>query len=232
LRGCVLRKVQTVVICLVLAVLVCCQPPPISLSPLPSRIDRMEGHASLMISGDQGTARSKFSFLFQLPDRGRIDVTGTLGSVLYRIVIQEGAAYFVVPSKKVYWQGHEKEIIDKFMGFRLSLAEMISLLSGNWNEQEMLHNEDLESWLFVKDRDGRIVSGQREDLRFKIEEFIGDTPFARSLLFQHPLSTGQVKVLSINLNLPIRPSVFSTEFTERYQPKTWAEIQELINHAH
>jgi len=95
----------------------------------------------------------------------------------------------------------------------------------------MLHNEDLGNWSFTKDHDGRIVSGQREDLRFKIEEFIGDTPFARRLIFKHPLSTGQVKVLSVNLNGPIKPSVFSTEFIERYQPKTWTEIQELLNHA-
>ena len=226
-----MRNVQAVVICFILAVLACCQPPPISLSPLPSRIDRIEGHASLAISGDQGTARSKFSFLFQLPDRGRIDVTGALGSVLYRIVIHEGKAYLVVPSKKVYWQGQEEDIIDKFMGFRLSLAEMINLLSGDWSGQEMLRNESLGKWSFTEDQDGRIVSGLREDLWFRIEEFIGDTPFARRLQFKHPLSTGQIKVLSLDLNRPIKPGVFSTEFVKRYQPKTWAEIQELLNHA-
>ena len=166
-----------------------------------------------------------------MPDRGRIDVTGALGSVLYRIVIHEGEAYFVVPSKKVYWQGQEEDIIDKFMGFRLSLAEMINLLSGNWSEQEMLRNESLGKWAFTEDQDGRIVSGLRDDLWFKIEEFIGDTPFARRLQFKHPLSTGLVKVLSIDLNRPIKPGVFSTEFVKRYQSKTWAEIQELLNHA-
>ncbi|UCE42441.1 MAG: hypothetical protein JSV17_05640 [Candidatus Aminicenantes bacterium] len=227
-----MRKAQTFVICFVLAVLACCQPPPLSLSPIPSQIDRMEGHASLVISGDQGTARSKFSFLFELPDRGRIDVTGALGRVLYRIVIHEGEAYFVVPSKKVYWKGQEEEIIDKFMGFRLSLTEMINLLSGNWRELEMLHNEGLRDWSFAEDQDGRIISGQREDLWFSVEEFIGDTPFARRLRFKHPESTGQVKVLSVDLNRPIKPNVFSTKFIEKYQPKTWAEIQELLNHAH
>ena len=191
----------------------------------------MEGHASLTISGDQGTARSKFSFVFELPDRGRIDVTGALGSVFYRIVIHGGDSYFVIPSKRAYWQGKEEDIIDKFMGFRLSLAEMINLLSGNWSEGEMLHNQDLEDWTFVKDRDGRIISGQRMDLWFEVEEFIGDTPFARRLHFEHPSSTGQVKILSLALNRPIRPGVFSSEFTERYKPKTWAEIQELLNNA-
>ena len=231
MRGCVLRKIQAVAICFVLAIISSCQPPPVSLSPLPSRIDQIEGHASLTLSGDQGTARSKFSFLFQLPDRGRIDVTGALGSVLYRIVITGGEAYFVVPSKKVYWQGPEEEIIDKFMGFRLNLGEMINLLSGGWDGQKTPQKEDLENWSFARDEDGRIDSGQRQDLWFKIEAFIGETPFAQRLIFGHPLSTGQVKVLGINLNRPIKPNVFSTKFIEKYQHKTWEEIQELLNHA-
>jgi hypothetical protein len=214
-----------------MALMVCCHISPISLSPLPSRIEQIEGHASLVISGDQGTARSKFSFLFDLPSRGRIDVTGALGSVLYRIFILDGDAYFVVPSKKVYWQGREEEIIDKFMGFRLNLDEMVNLLSGNWDREEVLRNEDLENWSFVRDRKGRIISGQRQDLRFDIEEFIGDTPFARRLIFEHPLSTGQMKVLSINLNRPVKENVFSKKFVMKYQSKTWKEIQELLNHA-
>jgi hypothetical protein len=214
-----------------MALMVCCHISPISLSPLPSRIEQIEGHASLVISGDQGTARSKFSFLFDLPSRGRIDVTGALGSVLYRIFIHDGDAYFVVPSKKVYWQGREEEIIDKFMGFRLNLDEMVNLLSGNWDREEVLRNEDLENWSFVRDRKGRIISGQRQDLRFVIEEFIGDTPFARRLIFEHPLSTGQMKVLSINLNRPVKENVFSKKFVMKYQSKTWKEIQELLNHA-
>jgi hypothetical protein len=184
-----------------------------------------------VLAGDQGTARSKFSFLFQLPDRGRIDVTGALGRVLYRIVILGDNAYFVVPSVKAYWKGEEEEIIDKFLGFRLSLTEMINLLSGSWNQQEMLRDEGSENWSFTKGRNGRIISGQREDLWFKIEEFIGETPFARRLQFKHPWNTGQVKILSIKLNPPIKQGVFSTKFAEKYQPKTWEEIQELLNHA-
>ncbi len=182
-----------------------------------------------MISGEQGTARSKFSFLFQLPDLGRIDVSGALGSVVYRIFISEGEAYFVVPSRKVYWQGQEEEIIDKFMGFRLNLAEMINLLSGNWKKEDARQKEDLESWVFSRDQKGRIVFGQRDELRFEVKEFIGETPFARRLIFEHPLSTGQVKILSLSLNRPIKENVFSKKFVDTYQPKTWAEIQEMLN---
>jgi hypothetical protein len=230
-RGCFVKKALMAVICFAAGFLVCCQPPPISLSPVPSRIERIEGHASMTITGDQGTARSKFSFLFQPPSRGRIDVSGALGSVLYRIFIHDGEAYFIVPSKKVYWKGQEEDIIDKFMGFQLNLAEMINLLSGNWHQEDLVRKEGLGNWIFVKDQKGRIVSGQREELRFEVKAFIEDTPFASRLIFEHPLSTGQVKILSINLNRPIKPSVFSKKFIEKYQPKTWAEIQELLNHA-
>lgn len=219
------------IVCIAAAVSACCRVSPLSLSPLPSRIERIEGHASLTISGEQGTVKSKFSFLFHLPSRARIDVTGALGSVLYRILIHDGGSFFIVPSKKVYWQGQEEEIIDKFLGFRLSLHEMVNLLSGDWNQEEPLRNENLSSWSFVTDRKGRIISGQREDLRFAIKEFIGDTPFASRLEFEHPLSSGLVRVLGINLNRPIRENVFSKAFVAKYQSKTWAEIQELLDHA-
>ena len=230
-RGCFVKKALAVVICFVVGFLTCCQVAPISLSPLPSRIERIEGHASLIITGDQGTARSKFTFLFQLPNRGRIDVSGALGRVVYRIFILDGEAYFIVPSKKVYWKGQEEEIIDKFMGFQLNLVEMINLLSGNWKQKDLEGKEELGNWIFLQDQKGRIVSGQRDDLRFEVKEFIEDTPFARLFMFEHPLSSGQVKVLSINLNRPLNPSAFSKKFVEKYQPITWAEIQELLNHA-
>jgi hypothetical protein len=225
------KKAFVVAICLLLGFISGCQAPPISLSPLPARVDRIEGHASLHITGDQGTARSKFSFVFQLPGQGRIDVSGALGSILYRIFIHQGKAYFIVPSKKAYWEGMEEEIIDKFLGFRLTLNEMIHLLSGDWGREGPMGEKKRGDWVFTKDRNGRIVSGQRNDLYFEVKSFIEDTPFARLFIFMHPLSTGQVKVLSISLNRPIHPNAFSTKFTEKYQPKTWAEIQELLNHA-
>jgi hypothetical protein len=230
-RGNTVRKTCVVVICLAMGIISGCQAPPISLTPLPSRIDRIEGHASLSITGEQGSARSKFSFVFQLPSKGRIDVSGALGSVLYRIFITDADAFFILPSKKVYWKGKEEDIIEKFMGFRLNLYEMINLLSGKWDMQSPGGQNELEGWVFVKDLKGRIVSGYRKDLRFEVKAFVEDTSFVRQLHFEHPLNTGQVKVLSIGLNRPINPKAFSKEFIERYQSKTWEEIQELLNHA-
>jgi len=226
-----LRKIQFIGICFLLLFLFSCQPSHISLTPLPSRIERIEGHASLRIVGDQGSTRSKFAFVFRLPDQGRIEVSGALGRILYRIVIVEGESYFIVPAKKVYWQGHEEEIIDKFLGFRLNLDEMINLLSGKWRGEDVGIEAGTHGWTLVKDQKGRIVSGKRGDLWFRVMEFIDNTPFARYLVFEHPLSSGQLKILHIGLNQPINERIFSKQFLERYAPKTWEEIRELIEDA-
>ncbi len=226
-----MRKAQVIGICLLTAGLTSCQPSALSLSPLPARIERIEGHASLMVSTNEETARSKFSFLFNLPSQGRIEVTGALGSVLYRILIDGGEAYFIVPSKRVYWQGQEEEIIYEFLGFRLNLAEMISLFSGDWEKKSPDLEEDLEGWTFVRDQKNRIKSGQRGSLWFEIEEFIDETPFACRVVFKHSMSSGQLRVLGIGLNRPVRESVFAKKFLEKYEPKTWAEIREMIGHA-
>ena len=122
---------------LALFVLICCRPSGVLLQPVPVNIDRIEGHASLKISGEQGSARSKFAFLFQLPHQGRIEVSDfLLGRTLYQIIIDGERAVFLIPSKRVYWEGGEEEIIDYFLGFRLSLDEMISLIKGKWEESQ------------------------------------------------------------------------------------------------
>jgi hypothetical protein len=226
-----MRKAQVAGLGLLVAALSFCRPSVLSISPLPAHIEMIEGHASLIISADQETSRSKFSFVFHLPSQGRIEVTGALGSVLYRILIDGGEAYLVVPSKKVYWQSREEEIIFEFLGFRLSLAEMIHLFSGDWERKEQGFEQGLEGWNLVRDSKKRVKSGQRGDLWFEVEEFIDDTPFARRIAFEHSLSSGQLKVLSIGLNRPIKEGVFSKKFLEKYQPRTWAEIQDMIRNA-
>ncbi len=226
----VLRGSLFLIVFLALFFLFCCRPSPVILLPLPSKIERIEGYASLRITGDQGSSRSKFSFLFQLPHQGHIEVSDIWGRTLYQIIVAEDKAAFIVPSKKVYWQGEEEEIIRYFLGFRLNLYEMINLLSGKWESEVMADEgkESKESWSFAKDERGRIMAGQRGEFRFDVKEFFTDTPFARLLIFQHPLNNGRLKILRINLNKPLRKGAFSLSVLGRYERKSWAEIDKIV----
>lgn len=224
-QGCLL------IACLIFLILLSsCSPSKILLSPPPSRIERIEGHASLRITGEEGSARSKFSFLFCLPHQGRIEASDFLGRSLYQIIIDEQNAFFIVPSKKVYWQGEEDEVIQRFLGFRLTLEEMISLVSGVWEEAENRGEGEkkMEEWFLEKDEKGRIWAGQRGMLRVEIKEFIEDTSFAQVLVFEHPLTLGRVKILSLGLNRPLNKEAFNITGLKRFERMTWAEIQEII----
>ena len=219
----VLRVSLFLVVFLVILFLAYCRPSPVIFLPLPSEIERIEGYASLRISRDQGSSRSKFSFLFQLPHQGRIEVSNILGRTLYQIIVAEDKAVFIVPSKRVYWQGEEEEIIRYFLGFRLNLYEMINLLSGKWEGEERN-----ESWSFEKDERGRIMAGQRGEFQFEVKEFLADTPFARILIFQHPLNRGFLKILRININQPLKKGVFSLSVLGKYERKSWIEIEKIL----
>jgi outer membrane biogenesis lipoprotein LolB len=197
------------------------------LSPAPARIDSLEGHARIWLTQPEDS-RSKFVFLLNLPDRGYIEVSDFLGRSLYRIQITELGAFFIIPSKKVYWKGEETEIIERFLGFPLNLQEMIGLISGDWKE---LTDKRLQasSWRLERDTQGRIVSGRRDALGFAVEEFIDGTRFPRSLRFEHPANSGRLKILKMDFNRPNAPGVFTTDDLKKYTPKTWAEIQALLN---
>ena len=190
----------------------------------------MEGYASLKTSSDQGSESSKFSFLFQLPHQGRIEVSNILGKTLYQIVIQEKEAFFLIPSKKIYWRGEEEEIIDRFLGFRLSLHELVSILSGQWKERgEKGSDYGQEEWLLEKDEEGRIRRGQRGDLDFEVIEFFKNTNVVRRLAFHHPVSQGRVTILQLRFNRPVKRELFSLQFLKSFQPRTWEEIEEILS---
>jgi hypothetical protein len=207
-----------------------CTIPQVRISPPPSGIKRMEGYASLRTSNEQGTAKSKFSFLFQLPNQGRIDVSSILGKTLYQIIIQEGESFFIVPSKKVYWRGEEGEIIDKFLGFELKINELVSILSGQWKrEEEKSSDYGREEWFLERDQSGRIKRGHRGDLEFEVIEFFKNTGVARRLAFHYPASQGRITILKLKFNNPVKKEVFSLHFLKNYQLRTWEEIEEMMS---
>jgi hypothetical protein len=212
--------------CLVLLSLSRCITSPVLLTPVPPQIESMEGYASLRYDGASGSAKTKFSFLFVSPGRGRIDASDFLGRAIYQVIITDNQAYFVLPSKKVYWRAAEQEIVFRFMGFYLSLEEMASLLSGRWSEGE--EEDSFSEWVLERDSQKRIVRGIRGDLRFYVEEFVANTGIAHSIFFSHPLNEGHIKIRNIGFNRPLNERAFSTGFIQRYEEKTWEEIQKLF----
>ncbi len=205
-----------------------CRPSSVFLSPPPPKLESIEGHASLRLYYGEETTRTKFTFVLHMPDHGFIEVSDFLGRSIYRIIINPDTAYLVVRSKKVYWKGEEAEIIDKFLGFRLTLAEMISVISGEWAAED---GTTLSGWRLKHDSEGRIRSGHREELVFSVEAFVEETRFPRDLTFTHPLNTGRLKILQMDFNQPAHMDVFSTTFLNNYQEKTWPELQALLKNA-
>jgi outer membrane biogenesis lipoprotein LolB len=190
-------------------------------------MESIEGHARIWLANPEGS-RTKFSFLLHLPDQGSIEVSNFLGHSLYRILVSSDEAYLIIPSKKVYWKGDETEIFDRFLGFPLDLNEMISLISGEWTDlfQEKLR---ASAWRLEKDAQGRVIAGQREALRFSVEDFILDSRFPRSLRFEHPGNSGRLKILKMDFNRPHSRDAFVTGFIREYASKTWEEIQDILN---
>jgi len=218
---------KAAVICLVLMAAAACTPPRILLSPVPDRIEKIEGYARLKITDELGSQNLKFSFLLILPSVGKIDVSDFMGRSLYQIIISGENAYLTVPSKKVFWQGKEDEVINKFLSFNLNLSELVCLFSGHWPTSPAEKNK-ISSWELKKDKNGRIIFGQRGDLLFEVEEFIDNTPIARSLIFKHPFNQGRLKFLKMDFNQPGPDPGFFTAFLKNYEKKTWEEIQVLF----
>jgi hypothetical protein len=156
-------------------------------------------------------------------------VLDVLGRTLYQIIINEEKAVVALPHQKAYWQGEEEEVVENSLGFRLNLEEMIALISGRWEERGVKSGEEaLEQWDFEKDKKGRAVSGQRGEFHFEVKEFFAETAFARLVVFDHPSSSGSLKVLGITFNQPVNKDSFSLSFLERYERKDWVEIEKML----
>ena len=210
-----------------------CIPQKVFIVPPAGQIGEIEGYASLRVSTGQQTTRSRVSFLFSLPSNGRIEVLDPLGQVHYQLFFVGGLAYFVVPSKKVYWQGQEEDIIDKLFGFHLSLLDVVGLMSGYWDSPGQEKGQDgMDSWTFLENKKGWIQSGQRGEFRFEVEEFFGQTQWVQDVLFFHPFTEGRLKILDVHFNQPISEMAFATSFSLRYAKKTWEEIKEMLANAH
>jgi outer membrane biogenesis lipoprotein LolB len=204
-----------------------CRIPSPALAPALSELRSFEGYASLKITRFQETSKTRFSFLVELPSLGRIEVLDPLSRVVFDIFIKEDKAYFVLPSEKMYWQGTKEEVLEKFLGFRLNLQEMASILSGRWPEAEA-GQRPYSVWDLRQDTKNRIVSGRREGLQVDVRDFFVRSPAPRLLNFRSLESDGNLKVLSIRFNGPNKKDVFLLSFLDTYIPKTWEEIEKRL----
>lgn len=217
-----IRKPWTAALVLALLLSPSCRPGKVLLTPVPERVESLEGYASLSVGREGESIRSKFSFLLIPVDRGQIEVSNFLAGTVGRMIFTGETAYFVVPSRRVFWAGAEEEAIDRFLGFPLTLAEVVHMISGRWPVST-------GGWVLHTGRGGRVVSGSREELAFRVEDFVPGTRLPRKIEFSHPTSRGRLTILRIGFNATPPDAAFSLEFRNRFQKKTWDEILELIH---
>ena len=201
-----------------------CYPTCPSLTPLPPQVKSIEGYASLRLTREGRTIKSRFSFLFLLPGQGRIDIYDPLGRAVSSLFIEENAALLVLLPKKIYWRAAREEAMSKLLGFSLSPQEMTSILSGKL--------EDLSGWDLDKDAQDRIVRGRRETLRFEVRQFFGASHLPRLLALSSSGDRGSLKILRLNFNQRLKKDAFRPSFLEdkNYSAATWAEIDKWLRH--
>jgi len=190
-----------------------------SLRP-PEEIREVEGYASLRLSRAGESSRSKFAFAVLLPNRARLEVFDALGRSVSIFLIRGEEAYLVLPSERAYWRADRDEVIEKFLGFPVVPAEIAGLISGRWSDTAAA------GWTLVRDGNGRVVSGTRGDLSFRVLEFLSGSGLPRRWEFRSAGTEGVIGLLDAAFD---RPSPdFSVDFLRPFASRTWPEIEKLL----
>lgn len=205
----------------------CVVGPPL-LSPPPARVETLDGFGSLTLRGEGGSLRGRFSFLIALPDKGRIEVLDPFGRTRSVLIFREQAAYMLLPSRKVYWTGPEKELMENFLGFGLTAAELGGLIGGQWAAAGAWEGPEAGRWAFEKDGAGRVLAGAKGGFRFTVEEFHGKTSVPKSVGFSRSGEDGRLRVLQVRFNRSPRGDAFGLSILEGLARKTWPEVEELL----
>ncbi|MHB8053975.1 MAG: hypothetical protein ACYDH3_01800 [Candidatus Aminicenantales bacterium] len=196
-----------------------CRAPKPSVGP-PSEIREIEGYASLRLTRSGETSRSKFAFAVALPRSARIEIFDALGRSVSIFLVRGDEAYLVLPSERAYWRSDRDDVIAKFLGFPIRPAEIAGLLSGRWSPAAA------EGWTLDRDNGGRIVSGTRGDLSFRVLEFFPGNQMPRRWSFQGSGTEGVVSLLEAAFDRP-GPD-FSPNFLRSFAAKSWPEIERLL----
>ena len=202
---------------------------PAVIAPVPAALSEIEGYASLKLTQNGETAKSKFSFVLELSRRARVEIQDPLGRTAAILYIDDRDGYFVLASEKAYWKAAADEIIAKFLGTPLSLPEMAGLLCGRWSGKGE-GREALTDWNLTRDGEGRWVSGRREALAFTVREFFPNSPVPRRVEFQTLSCRGSLSLLAMEFNKPLAASVFDLDFLNRYASKSWEYIEKALRH--
>jgi len=206
----------------------CVSGPPL-LSPPPAHVETLDGFGSLSLRGAGGYLRGRFSFLFSLPDKGRIEVLDPFGRTRAVLIFLDGAAYMLLPSRKAYWTGPEEELIENFLGFGLRARDLAGLLGGQWLASKAPAGGESGGWAFERDRDGRAAVGIKGGFRFNVEEFFGKTSVPKSVGIFRAGEPGRLRVLQIRFNRPPRGDVYGLSVLGGLDRRTWAEMEELLS---
>jgi outer membrane biogenesis lipoprotein LolB len=204
--------------------LISCLPTRPSFAPLPSKIESIEGYASFRITREGASAKSRLTFVFRLPDQGRIEVSDPLGRTVSLLIFGESGAFFVLPAKKTYWQATREEVMSKLLGFDLSPEELTDLLSG--------YEEHLSGWVLDRDGRDRVTGGRRGEVRFEVRRFFQDGRLPQSLYLAGAGNEGSLRILRLSFNQPQKKDAFRPIFLEsgKYAAVSWAEIEEWLHH--
>ncbi len=193
-----------------------------SVGTVPPTVESLEGYASWRVERDGASARSRFSFLLVVPDRGLIEITDPLNRTVSRLVLNGETAYLVVPGKRAYWQADRREVMTKLLGFDFDPQELSALLSGR--------ESGLTGWRLETDDRGRVVGGRRGDLAFSVVDFFEGRRLPRTVAFSTGSTEGRLKVIRLRFNQPQKEDPFRLSFLndERYRAVGWPEIEKWL----
>ena len=199
-----------------------CFPSRPSVAPLPATVSSVEGYASFRLTRGGKTAKSRVSFIFLLPDRGRVELIDPLGRTASLLFLVGDEAYLVLPRKRAYWRSDREEVMSRLLGFALSPEDLTHILTGKADR--------LSDWALEKDDLGRVVRGRLADLQFEIRLFFEPGSLPRLLVFSRGEVKGSLRILRLNFNPTFRADSFRLFFLEDgdYKAAAWEEIEHWL----
>ncbi len=207
----------------VLALAAACAGPPPRLVP-PAEVRAVEGYGSASVESLDAFVRGRFAFRFERPSAGRMEAFDPLGRTLYVLVFRGERAWFVVPSKRIYWENTAGEIMNRWLGFSMNPEDVVRLLSGRWEDAEGGAGE----WHLTRDAQDRVSAGERGGLRFEVREFFAGGGAPRLVTFEDFAAAGRLRVLEARFNPPARDGSADLAFQKTFSAVTWAELEALL----